>query len=281
MSEERICEEQAGKEPIDDERTGVERMSELDVDQRREKILELVSLRNKVKVSKLSRIFKTSEVTIRNDLSELEAAGLLERVHGGAVSTYRTYYNMTFNDRMKTNADEKRRMAASVAAQVTDGDTLLMSSGTTTLYLARELKSARNVTVVTNSMAIAQEMGLFRDVSVILLGGNLNAQYLFTYGDDTLNQLRHYKADRLFLSVDGVSPEDGVTTYHHLEAEVNRQMIARAKRTIIVADHTKIGRTGFAHIDSVDNIDCLVTSSLADSEVLQAIRERGVEVRIV
>lgn len=260
---------------------GEERIGELDVDQRREKILELVSIRNKVKVSELSRIFGTSEVTIRNDLSELEAAGLLERVHGGAVSTYRTYYNMTFNDRMKTNADEKRRIAASVAAQVTDGDTLLMSSGTTTLYLARELKNARNVTVVTNSLAIAQEMGLLRDILVIMLGGNLNAQYLFTYGDDTLNQLRQYKADRLFLSVDGVSPEDGITTYHHLEAEVNRQMIARAKRTIIVADHTKIGRTGFAHIGSVDSIDCLVTSNLADSEVLQAIRERGVEVRIV
>jgi len=213
---------------------GEERIGELDVDQRREKILELVSIRNKVKVSELSRIFGTSEVTIRNDLSELEAAGLLERVHGGAVSTYRTYYNMTFNDRMKTNADEKRRIAASVAAQVTDGDTLLMSSGTTTLYLARELKNARNVTVVTNSLAIAQEMGLLRDILVIMLGGNLNAQYLFTYGDDTLNQLRQYKADRLFLSVDGVSPEDGITTYHHLEAEVNRQMQARSERCVEV-----------------------------------------------
>lgn len=276
MGEERISEE-----PVGQDRIRGEHMGELDVDQRREKILELVSIRNKVKVSELSRIFGTSEVTIRSDLSELEAAGLLERVHGGAVSTYRTYYNMTFNDRMKTNADEKRRIAASVAAQVADGDTLLMSSGTTTLYLARELKNARNVTVVTNSLAIAQEVGLFRDILVIMLGGNLNAQYLFTYGDDTLNQLRQYKADRLFLSVDGVSPEDGITTYHHLEAEVNRQMIARAKRTIIVADHTKIGRTGFAHIDSLDNIDCLVTSSLADSEALQAIRERGIEVRIV
>ncbi len=276
MGEERICEEPVGKD-----RAGEEHMGELDVDQRREKILELVSIRNKVKVSELSRIFGTSEVTIRSDLSELEAAGLLERVHGGAVSTYRTYYNMTFNDRLKTNADEKRRIAVSVAAQVADGDTLLMSSGTTTLYLARELKNARNVTVVTNSLAIAQEMGLFRDILVIMLGGNLNAQYLFTYGDDTLNQLRQYKADRLLLSVDGVSPEDGITTYHHLEAEVNRQMIARAKRTIIVADHTKIGRTGFAHIDSLDNVDCLVTSSQADGEVLQAIRERGVEVRIV
>lgn len=276
MGEERISEE-----PVGQDRIRGEHMGELDVDQRREKILELVSIRNKVKVSELSRIFGTSEVTIRSDLSELEAAGLLERVHGGAVSTYRTYYNMTFNDRMKTNADEKRRIAASVAAQVADGDTLLMSSGTTTLYLARELKNARNVTVVTNSLAIAQEVGLFRDILVIMLGGNLNAQYLFTYGDDTLNQLRQYKADRLFLSVDGVSPEDGITTYHHLEAEVNRQMIARAKRTIIVADHTKIGRTGFAHIDSLDNIDCLVTSSQADSEVLQAIRERGIEVRMV
>ena len=257
------------------------RIDELSVDDRRNKIFEMLNRTGKVKVIDLSKLFGISEVTIRNDLSELENAGCLERIHGGAISTSKAYYNMSLHDRMKTNEDEKRNIAIEVASMISDGDTVIINSGTTTLFAVRELKNIKNLTLLTNSLSIAQEVGHYNNIQVILLGGNLNTQYMFTYGDDTLNQLKKYKADKLILAADGVCVEEGVTTYHHLEAEVNRQMIARVNKTIIVADYTKIGRASFARIDSLDNIDILVTNNKANNEEIEAIKEKGIETRLI
>lgn len=256
------------------------KMQEMDIENRRNKILELLMQKGKVKVVELSKLFGISEVTIRNDLSDLEQAGLLERIHGGAVSTYRAYYNMSLHERMRTNEEEKRRIAAACASVISDGDTIMINSGTTTLFTVQELRSVRNLTIVTNSISIAQEVTVNSKANVILLGGNFNTQYQFTYGDDTISQLKKYKADKLILSADGVCVEEGITTYHHLESEVNRQMISRANKTIVVADYTKIGRASFSYIDSIDSVDLLITNQKASIDDIKAIGERGVEVKL-
>jgi DeoR family fructose operon transcriptional repressor len=258
-----------------------DKLEEMNIENRRGRILELLTQKGKVRVIELSKLFGISEVTIRSDLSELEEAGLLERVHGGAVSTYKAYYNMSFYDRMKTNEPEKREIAAACASMISDGDTLMINSGTTTLFTVQELKNVKNLTIVTNSVSIAQEAVNYDKANVILLGGNFNSQYQFTYGDDTVNQLKKYKADKLILSADGVSAQEGVTTYHHLESEVNRQMILRAKKTIVVADYTKIGRESFTYIDSINNVDYVITNRNANANELEIIKENGVEIRLV
>lgn len=256
-------------------------MEELDIDNRRKKIIDLLNKEGKVKVIELSRLFGISEVTIRNDLTELEENGMLERIHGGAINTHKSYYNMSFLDRMKTNEIEKRKIAAACALLISNGDTIMINSGTTTLFVVQELKHVKNITVVTNSLAIAQEAGHFNNIQIILLGGNFNPQYQFTYGDDTINQLKRYKADKLILSADGVNAEEGITTYHHLEVEVNRQMLARVNKTIVAADYSKIGRTSFASIDSIDNADFLVTNQNANQDEINSIRGKGVDIRLV
>ncbi len=260
-----------------DERDNVEYGTE----ERRNKILEILNKKGKVKVSHLSKMFDISEVTIRNDLAKLESLGMLERVHGGAISTYRAYHRMSIADRMKTNAGEKRRIAIEVASMISDDDTLMMSSGTTNLYVLEELKNLRNLTIVTNAVYFSQEAVKLRDSVIILLGGILEPKSQLTYGDDAINQLGRYKADKLILSVDGINAENGISTYHYIEAEINRQMIAHAKTTIVVADYTKVGRTSFAHISSLEGIDILVTNRNADSDEIQEIMARGVEVRTV
>ena len=257
------------------------RIEDLNIEERRKKIIEMLHHEGRVKVVDLSKLFGISEVTIRNDLTELESSGILERIHGGAISTNKAYYNMSLNDRMKTNEFEKRNIATAVALMVADGDTIMINSGTTTLYVVKELRNVKNLTIVTNSLSIAQEAAYCCNIHVIVLGGNFNPQYQFTYGDDTINQLKKYKADKLILSADGVSSEDGITTYHHLEAEVNRQMISRVNRTIVALDYTKIGRSSFAHIDNLDNIDLLVTNQKANQSQIELIREKGIEIKLV
>jgi DeoR/GlpR family transcriptional regulator of sugar metabolism len=260
---------------------GNDKIDELDIESRREKILELLMQEGKVRVVDLSKLFGISEVTIRNDLSELESAGLLERIHGGAISTHKAYYNMSLHDRMKTNEAEKREIAAAVSMLISDGDAIMVNSGTTTLFAVQELKNIKNLTIVTNSAPIAQEAGYYGNAHVIMLGGNFNPQYQFTYGDDAINQLKKYKADKLILAADGINSEEGVTTYHHLEAEINRQMIARVNKTIVVADYTKIGRVSFAHIDSIGSIDFLITNRKASLEEVRKIEKKGIEVKLV
>lgn len=257
-------------------------MEEFNIEERRKKILELLHQEGKVKVIELSKLFAISEVTIRGDLDALEKEGLLERVHGGATNQYRTYYNMQFHDRMVTNEEEKRKVAIEAASMINDGDTIILGSGTTPLCVLRELKDKKNIIIITNSLSVAQEAGHNKNIKfVVLLGGNINSEYQFTSGDDAISQLSMYKADKLILSSDGVNAEYGVTTYHHLEAELNRQMIARVGKTIVVADYTKVGRTSFAHIVGAEKIDCLITNENANQDELAALMERGVEVRLV
>lgn len=258
-----------------------EKLTECGTDERRNKIIEILNKQGKVKVNELSKMFEISEVTTRNDLAKLESMGMLERVHGGAVSTYRAYYRMSISERMKTNASEKRRIAAEVASMLSDDDTLMISSGTTSLYVLEELKKLRNLTVVTNAIYFSQESVNFRDLNMILLGGIVDPRDQLTYGDNVINQLNRYKADKFILSVDGVSCDDGITTYHYLDAEINRQMIVRAKKTIVVADYTKIGRTSFAHIAPLEDIDILITNKNANEDEIQEIKDRGVEVSLV
>ena len=153
---------------------------DLKLAERRQKILDLLNIENRVLVSELSRRFSISEVTIRNDLAELEHRGLLERVHGGAISTKRGYYNMTLTERSQANVEAKKIVAERAAAIVDDGETLLINAGTTTLLVAMELKKKRNLKVVTNSIPIAQAIADSEGNSAILLGGELNERYLFT-----------------------------------------------------------------------------------------------------
>ena len=258
-----------------------ERMNDYGAEERRNKIVEIINKQGKVKVNQLSKLFNISEVTIRNDLAKLESMGILERVHGGAVSSYRAYYRMSVVDRMKANEIEKRNIAREVASMISDDETLMISSGTTVLYVLEELRNHKNLTIVTNAIYVPQETANLRDFIIIFLGGIFDQKYHLTYGDDVINQLNRYKADKLILSVDGVSPEDGISTYHYLESEINRQMIARAKKTIVVADYSKIGRTSFAHISPLEDIDILVTNQNANEDDIQEIREKGVEVILV
>ncbi len=249
-----------------------------DTTQRRNDILELLKIDDRVKVANLVEVFGISDVTIRNDLSEMEQQGLLRRIHGGAVSTKKSYYDMSLNDRMNVNKEEKVRIAQACAALIKDGDTLMIDSGTTTRYLAKELAERSDLTVVTNALLIAQEFAYNNSVKVILLGGQLDLQYQFAFGNDTIAQIQKYRADKMIIATDGISAAHGLTTYHFQEADVSRHMIERANRVFVVADHSKIGKEGFSFISPISCAGVLITDkNEASAPELKAIRRQGVE----
>lgn len=255
-----------------------ESRSDNSVESRRAQIQAIMSREGKVRVLDLSRLFNISAVTIRNDLAEMERAGLVDRVHGGAVSTNKSYYAMTDKERMVTNEREKRAIAECAGQLVNEGDTLFINSGTTSLYLASEIKRINNILVITNSPLVAQELGYSPFCDVILIGGNYSGRYRFTYGDDAVNQLAKYRADKFFLSCDGIHDEAGITTYHHLEADINRQFMQNARLTLAVADYSKIGRVSRIHVNAISCLDTLITNQSANQGILEAIRAQDVEI---
>ena len=216
------------------------------IELRRNRILQTLRREGMVSVSRLSSDLRATTVTIRSDLAALEQEGYLLRVQGGAVPVRDPNPDTALES--MTYAEEKHAIAAAVADRVHDGDTLFINCGTTSVCVARALKQRRNLSIVTNSLAVASELGSVPTFRVLLLGGVVNARYGYTYGSDAQDQLSQYQADWAILSVDGVSPKGGITTYHAEEAILDRMMMDGAKKILLTADRSKIGRTGFTRV---------------------------------
>ena len=230
-------------------------------DDRRNNILKLLDKNGSVRVTELSRTFSISEVTIRSDLADMENKGLLTRVHGGAIRSYKPYYNMSLNQRMSTNQNHKEIIAEKIADMIKDNDTIMLNSGTTTLLVFRAIPRNLNISIVTNSISIALEGTANPNFNIILLGGLINAKYQFTFGDDAIKQLKSYHADKLILSVDGIDCNHGFSTYYNKEAEIDRIMLEQSSVNIVAADHSKFNRCAFTKISDLSVADYIVTDT--------------------
>lgn len=253
--------------------------SPLKIDARRKKILELLDREGQVRVSQLSEQLGATSVTIRSDLDALEREGYLERIPGGAIQSVKNFYHLDFTRCKLQNMDLKKSIAQAAIDLVHDGDTLMINSGTTTYFTAVELKRRKkNLNIVTNSIMVAMELGAQPTFRVILLGGDINVQYSFVHGYEAQEQLGHYKAKSAILSIDGISSENGLTTYHAEEAIIDRIMIERAHQTIIVADSSKLEHEGFSFVADLSRADHWVTDKAADGPAADKIRQSGVDV---
>ncbi len=249
------------------------------IDDRRKQILELLGKNGSVRVTELSRIFETSEVTIRTDLADMENKGLLTRVHGGAVSSYKPYYNMSLTQRMSTNQAQKEIIAKKIAEMIEDNDTVMLNSGTTTLLVFRSIPQHLNLNIVTNSISIALEGTTNPNFNIILLGGQINSKYQFTFGDDAVRQLKSYHADKLILSVDGIDAEHGFSTYYDKEAEIDRIMLEQSSLNIVAADHSKFNRRAFTKISDLVVADYIVTDSAVPDKIKSKIAKTSIKIR--
>ncbi|MBE6643877.1 MAG: DeoR/GlpR transcriptional regulator [Ruminococcaceae bacterium] len=250
----------------------------LSSEKRHEEIIELVQTYGKVKVSDLSQKYNISEVSIRKDLEVLEAQGHLTRIHGGAVGMNKLYINMDLTERFKTNAAAKREVAELAATLIEDNDTIMMNAGTTLAYVLRALRGKKNINIVTNSVQNATEAALFPSFNVILLGGELDSKYQFTYGQDAIHQLENYHAAKCILSVDGISAESGLTLYYSNEAELARKMIECSDTSIVVADSSKLSKNVFAKITDASKTDVLVTNKSNNVAEIAKLRKIGVKI---
>ena len=243
-------------------------------------ILEQLATGNAVDVSGLAKELGASPATIRRDLATLERQRLLERTHGGAVA-HAVSYELPLRYKGVRFAEEKRRIAAAAADRVTEGMAVGLTGGTTATEVARALAGRPRLTIVTNALNIASELGVRPNIKLIVTGGLARSQTYELSGPIAEASLAGLTLDVAFIGVDGVDAKAGCTTHEEVEAHTNQVMIRHAQRAVLVADSSKIGQVTFARICPAQDVDELITDRGADPAAVQALREIGMQVTLV
>ena len=229
--------------------------------QRREKIIEMLKEEGSVKVAELSKIFKVSEVTIRQDLEKLEQDGTITREHGGAFLNSIGTQVRNFALSNLINMDKKERIGEKAAEYIQNGDTIILDSGTTTTEIAKAIVSKQNITVITNAINIVMILGANPGINVILTGGEFKAPTLSLTGQKAADFFQGLHVDKLFLATAGISLKSGLTYPGLSDIAVKKAMIDSADEVYLVADSTKINKSAFASLGALGLVDFLITDT--------------------
>jgi len=251
------------------------------IEERRQHILALIQKHGRVLVDDLSTSLALSKITIRKDLDYLQSKDLLVRTHGGALSVHAgALSDPPLQQKEELHHEEKVKIAKAAAAMVSEGQCIILDSGTTTTEIARAILSFRHLTVITNSLKIAADLAS-SNFDVILIGGSLRKNSLSLVGPLAEDVLKEMHADIVFLGVDGFDMRIGLTTPNVLEARVNRAMVNAAEKVVVVCDSSKFNRRSLALITGTSDIDHLITDGKLPADEVKAIRDAGIEVTIV
>ncbi|HSI13135.1 MAG TPA: DeoR/GlpR family DNA-binding transcription regulator [Chthoniobacter sp.] len=251
--------------------------------QRRSQIADLVRDRGSMRVIELAELFDVSEVTIRNDLVQLEKDGELVRDRGGAVpgvAPRQITSLLAVEQRSHLQPDQKRRVARAAAALVKPGDTIIMDAGTTVVEMVPYLADITPLTVVTNALNVVLEVASKTDARIIVLGGTFSREASSTIGSIAERMLGDLVVQKAFLGTQAFDIENGLTDTTLEIAEVKRAMIRAARRTVLLTDSTKLGRSGFIKVAPLTAMHTIICDEALPVEVRSALEQLGVEVTI-
>ncbi|BDH05390.1 MULTISPECIES: DeoR/GlpR family DNA-binding transcription regulator [Streptomyces] len=251
-------------------------------EQRRALIVDEVRRRGGVRVNELTRQLGVSDMTVRRDLDALARQGVLEKVHGGAVPVVEaSTHEPGFEAKSGLEPTAKEDIARAAARLVAPGSAIALSGGTTTFTLARQLLEVPDLTVVTNSVRVAdvfhtaqRTSGRRQGAATVVLTGGVRTPSDSLVGPVADRAIAALHFDLLFLGVHGISAEAGLSTPNLAEAETNRQLVRSARRVVVVADHTKWGTVGLSSFAALDEVDTLVTDGGLPAEAREEISER-------
>jgi DeoR/GlpR family transcriptional regulator of sugar metabolism len=248
--------------------------------QRRDKILELLKEDGSAKVIKLAKIFKVSEVTIRQDLEKLESEGFILREHGGAFLKNVEDSVKSFTLLNQDNLEKKKLIGRKAAEIIEAGDSIILDSGSTTTEIAKNLIGRSGITVITNALNIAMMLGAEPGIEVIVTGGEFKPPTLSLTGQKAASFFEDIHVDKLFLATAGISLRSGLTYPSLSDIIVKKAMIEAADMTYLVADSTKIGKNAFASLGALSLIDYIITDSFIDPSHLQLFKDNEIEMII-
>ena len=253
-----------------------------DTSNRRQKIIAMLHDQGSVQVLSLSEQFGVSTQTIRKDLAFLAEKGISVRCYGGAVAAdvIGVVEESPVDKKRGLHMSEKERIGRLAASMVQPGDAIILDSGTTTAQIVPFLPDEPDIIALTNDAGILSQLMKKQHIEIVLLGGRLRRKNMAFYGGQTEDALDSLQVDRLFLGVDGIDLQRGVTTHFEAEAMLNRKMVRAARQVIAVTDGSKFGRTCLHRIMGMDEIDVLITDTQAPEESLDQARKQGCDIRI-
>ncbi|SMC87258.1 DeoR/GlpR family DNA-binding transcription regulator [Pedobacter nyackensis] len=248
--------------------------------QRKDKILELLKEDGSAKVVVLAKLFKVTEVTVRQDLEKLEKEGLILREHGGAFLKNMENQVRTFSLSHQDNLDKKELIANKCLEFIFPGDTIILDSGSTTTEIAKKLKGIKNLTVITNALNIALMLGIEPGIEVIMTGGEFKPPTLSLTGQKAADFFTGLNVHKLFLATAGLSLKAGLTYPSISDLVVKRAMINAAETTYLVADSTKIGKSSLASLGALSMIDYIITDAGIEEKYKNLLNENEIELII-
>lgn len=243
------------------------------LNERQNRILEILGKDNRTSVIVLSELLGVSSVTIRQDLNYLEAEGLLKRVHGGAVLKD----GDDLDNRLGKNYEKKLRIAKKVASLVNEGETILIESGSANVLLARELVKIRKVTLMTTNVYIARQFRKNEQANIVILGGIYQHDSETLVGKITRACIDQVNIDKAFIGIDGYTAESGFTLRDMFRAEISSHIIQKAKDLFVVSDSSKFGCTGLTSICKLQDIQHVATDSDLAREYRDELLKAGID----
>ena len=252
----------------------------ISIAERHKHILDCLARDGYVRVDEMAKELDVTTVTIRKDLKYLEEKKLLYRTHGSASPVNPQTQEVEVREKEKIHIDEKRRIAMAAAQLIEPDDSIIIASGSTVQMLGDFIQPQGHLTVVTSSLKTAVQLNSMDRVDVIQLGGNVRKNSLSVVGVYTSQFFEQITCSKLFLGVDGIDLDYGITNSNIEEALLNIKMIEASQRTIIMADSSKFGRRGFGRICNLDRIDVIITDSGITASVARAIEDAGIELII-
>lgn len=243
-------------------------------------IVKIIETENTVRVEDLAVRFNVSENTIRRDLNTLAEKEKLERTQGGAVSLSKNIFESSFEDRKEKNRNIKALIADKAASYIKKGDTIILDGGTTNTILAEKIKEMDHLTVLTNSLDIANILIDARGITLVISGGILNSNSRTATGIPAESFFTSVNADKLFLGVTALSTDKGLSDQNMLETPIKKKMIEQADKVFILADCTKFNKTAFSPIGDFSIADTIITDCEPDFPCRKSIEAKGVELII-
>lgn len=247
-------------------------------EERQREILLLARADGRVDVVALAAQYGVTTETVRRDLTVLERAGQVRRVHGGAIPVERLGFEPTLSARDAVMTAEKERIAKAALAELPDEGAILLDAGSTTRRFAEAIPADRELIVVVNSPPLAVLLAARPNMTVIMVGGRVRGRTMAAVDDGGLQPLDRLHVDVAFMATNGLSTERGLTTPDPAEASMKRAMIACARRTVLLADHTKVGNDYLARFGSIDDVDLFVTDAGLDPATADELQQHGLRV---
>jgi DeoR/GlpR family transcriptional regulator of sugar metabolism len=246
--------------------------------ERQRGILEIIQTQSTISVPELAKRFSVSGMTIRRDLRRLDHTGLLRRVHGGAIADRGRSFEPAYLTRASEQERQKEAIGRYGATLIAEGDSIALDVGTTTLEIARRLVGMQNLTIITSSLRIAAVLADSPGVRLIVSGGILRSGEQSLVGHLAERALQDFHVDKAFIGVGGIDPQNGLTEFNLEDTLVKRVIIEHAKKVVVAADSSKLGRTCLNLVAPLARVDVLLTDDGAPPGVINALRQKGLEV---